>query len=80
MPRYLIAFDLLKPGQVYEDLLPALQKLGAKQVLLSLWVVDSSLKAEEIRDWVRRYVDSHDRLVVCQVTEFATYRAMNESS
>ena len=76
MPKYVISYDLMKPGQVYEHLLPALQKQGAKQLLLSTWVLNSPLSAEEIRDWLKQYVDTNDRLVVTELKGLAAYRSM----
>jgi hypothetical protein len=78
MPRYLIAYDLMKPGQVYDDLIPALQRLGAKQVLLSMWVIESSLSPSEVRDYLKPYLDTNDRLAVSLLTTWATYRTMIE--
>jgi len=78
MPKYLITYDLMKPGQVYEGLFPALQKLGARQVLLSTWVMESPLSPSEIRNLLTSCLDPHDRLVVCLLTACATYRTMIE--
>ena len=66
----------MKPGQVYEHLLPTLQKQGAKQVLLSMWGIDSPLSPAEIRDWLRPYLDVNDRLIVIELTDWAAYRTM----
>ena len=71
VPKYVISYDLMKAGQVYEHLLPALQKQGAQQLLLSTWGIDSPLSPSEIRDWLRPYLDVDDRLVVIELTEWA---------
>ena len=76
MPKYVISYDLMKPGQVYEHLLPALQEQGAKRLLLSTWGLSTPLSAAEVRDWLKRYVDVNDRLVVIKLTEWAAYRSM----
>ena len=51
-------------------------KQGAKQVVLSMWGIDSPLSPAEIRDWLRLYLDANDRLVVIELTEWAAYRTM----
>jgi hypothetical protein len=76
VPKYVISYDLMKPGQVYEHLVPALQRQGAQQLLLSTWGIDSPLSPSEIRDWLRPYLDVNDRLVVIELTEWAAYRTM----
>ena len=76
MPKYLISYDLMKSGQLYEGLLPALRRLRAKQVLHSTWAIQSSLSAAEIRDSLRPHLDVHDRLAVIHLTEWAAYRTI----
>lgn len=76
MPKYVISYDLLKPGQIYDQLMPALRKQGAKQLLLSTWGLNTPLSAVEIRDWLTQYVDVNDRLVVIELKGWAVYRAM----
>jgi hypothetical protein len=77
MPKYVITYDLMKPGQVYEWLLPALQNRGAKQLLLSTWGINSSLGSVEIVNWLKPYLDVHDRLIVTELTEQAvSYRTL----
>ena len=79
MPKYLITYDLLEPGQFYYDgLFPALQKLGARQVLLSTWLVESLLSPSEVRDYFQPYLDTNDRLAVSVLTAWATYRPISE--
>ncbi len=76
MPKYLITYDLMESGLVYEGLLAALQTRGAKQLLLSTWGINSHLSPVEIVDWIKPYLDVHDRLIVTELTECAvSYRA-----
>ena len=37
--RYLISYDLMKPGKNYDALWAALKEIGAKRVLESEWLV-----------------------------------------
>jgi acyl-CoA synthetase (NDP forming) len=61
---YWVGYDLDKPGQDYTDLINALQKLGAKRVMYSDWLVSSQMSAVQLRDYLRTFMDSNDRIVV----------------
>lgn len=65
--RYVISYDLLKPGQKYDALWKELERLKAKRVLESQWAVRrTNTNAEKLRDHFKIFIDSNDRiLVVC---------------
>jgi hypothetical protein len=67
MPLYLISYDLRKQKN-YDDLLKALRDIGAKRVLRSQWLFNSTSSAKQVGDWVLGYLDSDDGLLVCQVS------------
>ena len=63
--RYIVSYDLLAPGRDYTTLTNELTKLGAQRVLLSQWIVRrNNTNAEAIRDYLRRFIDSNDRILV----------------
>lgn len=67
MPKkYLITYDLDRPGQDYTDLLAYLRKLGATRVLESVWLLKSDLEHGALRDQIRSNgrVDTNDRILV----------------
>ncbi len=72
--QYLISYDLNQPGQDYKNLIAGLQKSGARKVLLSAWVIDTSWSATAIRDWVVKLTDKNDRVLV---TEFGQWASSN---
>ncbi len=72
--QILISYDLTQPGQDYKNLIAGLQKSGARQVLLSAWVINTSWTATAIRDWVMKLTDRNDRVLV---TEFGDWAASN---
>ena len=77
--RYLISYDLVKPGKDYKDLIDQLERLGCKRVLLSQWVVRwNSTSAAAIRDALRTYIDGNDRLLVTCIdsADWASWNAM----
>ena len=76
MSVYHIAYDLNQPGQSYATLIAALQKAGAKKVLLSGWLLRSSASAGDLRDWVMKLVDTNDRVFVTEATNWAGYNIL----
>jgi hypothetical protein len=67
MARYLISYDLLKPGKNYDPLIDALTQQGAKRVLLSQWTLNTYSSPKQIRDWARRYMDNNDRILISEI-------------
>ena len=64
MGSYLISYDLDKPGQDYTDLIDAIKKLGDHKVLFSEWLVKCNYSASQIHDYLRKFMDGNDRLLV----------------
>lgn len=73
---YLISYDLDKPGQNYEGLITRLKQHGAFRVLFSQWALQTTWTAVQLRDDLKAYIDSNDRLLVTQVADWASYRLM----
>jgi hypothetical protein len=68
MKTYLIAYDLLKPGQDYQDLYGAIKGLGTwAHPEQSLWLVNSNASTVGIRDYLLQYMDGNDKLIVFPV-------------
>ena len=65
--RYLISYDLNKPGQKHADLAKELRKKGAMPVLDSQWVLlCKNSNAETVLKHFHSFLDSNDKmLVVC---------------
>jgi len=78
MAKYLISYDLMAPGKDYQPLIAALEKMGAKKVLLSEWAISINQTAEQLRDTIRAYMDANDRIVVDELspTNWATWNAL----
>ena len=64
--RYVISYDLNKPGKDYQKLTDALKSLGAERILLSEWVTTkrTGTNAAKLRDWLWTFMDGSDRLMV----------------
>lgn len=73
--NYLICYDLDKPGQDYSDLIPALQKLGAKRIEMSVGLLSSTmLSAVQIVNHLSQFIDSNDRVLVVACQNLAAWR------
>lgn len=73
MNTYLVSYDLQTPGKAYATLHSHLKSYSAwAKPLESLWLVKSTLTAEQLRNAVQRYTDSNDKLLVVDVTSKAT--------
>jgi hypothetical protein len=79
---YFVSCDLRHPQEFgeYGYLQAALLKSRAEKVLGTVWVLRSSLKADAIRDWLVKFVDEDDRILVAEVNErnWAAWKAMAE--
>lgn len=63
MAKMLVTYDL-KKNKDYTSLIKELKLLGACSPLLSVWVLDSSYTTDQLRDHLRRYMDSDDLVLV----------------
>lgn len=63
---YLINYDL-NNAKNYDSLFEQLEKLGAKRVLKSCWILQSNLTAYAIFDIIRPILDNDDGLFVTKL-------------
>lgn len=75
--NYLITYDLRNPGRDYTNLYKEIISLsnGAwRHPLESVYLIQSSLSANEIHDSLRKYLDINDIDLVIEITpNFACY-------
>lgn len=79
--RYSISYDLNRPGQLYSRIAGELQRLGGRRLLFSQWAINwPNTTAIAVRDHLRRFIDSNDRLMVIQLDgdDWASYNAMTD--
>lgn len=76
MANYLLSYDLIRRKE-YQQLFDELKKMKATRVLLCTWyLADPELgDAEALRDHLRQFVESDDRIFVGKVTEWAAHNA-----
>jgi hypothetical protein len=76
MATYMIIYDLERRGESYEPLLSALRKLGALHVLYSKWVLRTSSTAVQLRDYLKRFIDTNDKLLVVRLSGEAAWTSL----
>ncbi|MGC4097873.1 MAG: hypothetical protein QM706_12220 [Nitrospira sp.] len=78
MVTYLISYDLEKPSQNNDELTQSLRSKGARRILYSSWSLTTSSSAEQVRSWIMQFLREKDRVVICAVSEYASYNPMVE--
>lgn len=69
MNTLLVAYDLNKTGQNYDDLIDALKSYSKWwHYLDSTWLIRTSGSAVNVRDDLKKHIDSNDELLVINVT------------
>ncbi len=66
--KYIITYDLNKPGQDYTTLINEIKKYDFIKVMESTWFVKSIKSADEISNSLKRFIDNNDRLFVSEIT------------
>lgn len=65
MASVLITYDLITPGKKYAELHEAIKTLGSWwHCVESTWIIKSDLSLVQIRDALKKHVDSNDKLLV----------------
>jgi hypothetical protein len=66
MRRYLISYDLYRPGINYSEFTAEIKRLGEdwEHPLANLWIIDTYLSATEIRAALSEYLVTGDKLYI----------------
>jgi hypothetical protein len=75
-----ISYDLIKPHKDYTPLIRAIERMGGRRNLLSVWEFQSSLSATQVRNILLSYIDEDDRLLVMEVVRWAGVRLIASPS
>ena len=76
MQKLLISYDLDKPGQDYSRLIKALEGIGAERILYSGWILRRDNTPVQIRDYLKRFIDTNDMLLVVALTGEAAWTSL----
>lgn len=74
MSSYMITYDLCKPGTDYDELIKSIKSYGTwAKINKSSWIVSTSETSVNIRNKLRAYTDSNDKLFVAKLTGAAAW-------
>jgi CRISPR/Cas system-associated endoribonuclease Cas2 len=78
MSLYLVSYDLLNHATLgqYEKLIAELERLGARRVQKSEWVWKSSNSPVEIRDHLKQFIHTSDRILITAVSDWASWNSL----
>ncbi|MBQ3557828.1 MAG: hypothetical protein IJA11_08565 [Oscillospiraceae bacterium] len=69
--KYLVSYDLNKPGKNYNDVYEAIKAASDGtwcKPLESVWIIRSALSVNAVYDLIFPHLDANDRLLVIEVT------------
>ena len=72
MAKYIINYDLRKPGRNYDDLYKALNSYSNIHPMESCWIIKSTNSTSYIRDYLKTKIDSNDKLFVSKLDDWAS--------
>lgn len=79
--KYLITYDLNKPGQDYPKLFDMIKSFGTWcHALQNTWFISSSYDSEQMRDALIEVVDSSDKIFVTKLSDWSSYNMIPESN
>lgn len=74
MNLYLINYDLHTPGKDYSALIDAIKSYGSwAKICESCWAIKANSICADIRSYLKKYIDTNDRLFVCAFSNWASY-------
>lgn len=74
MSSKIITYDLCAPGRKYDQLIDHIKTYSSwARVTESTWVIASNDSCVTIRDTLKTYIDSNDRLFVGELTGVAAW-------
>ena len=80
MNTYIINYDLIAPGKNYDRLFEAIKSYGTwAHVLKSCWLIKSSLPASEVRNYLVKYIDYNDKLLVAKSGNQGAWTGLKEN-
>lgn len=73
MAKYIVNYDLRKPGKDYEGLYKALNSYDNIHPMESCWIIKSFNSKVSIRDHLRTNIDGNDKLFVSELNGWASF-------
>jgi hypothetical protein len=76
---YLVTYDLKNPGRNYQPVHDYLKRFTYCKGLESVWLVQTTMSAEQIRDALRTVIDLNDVVFVVPIAKEALWASWNYS-
>lgn len=73
MAKYVINYDLRKPGRNYDDLYKTLNSYDNIHPMESCWIIKSFNSTSYIRDHLKTKIDTNDKLFVSELNDLALF-------
>ena len=78
MYSYIVTYDLIADKD-YSTLYEAIRSYGSyAHILESVWIVKSSASSSDIRDNLKSYMDSDDKLFVAKLTGESAWKNLSK--
>ena len=71
MVPYIITYDMIDPGQKYDDIKDIIANLSLAYIRIqkSVWLIKSYETPDSICDKLSTVIDDNDKLFVCELTD-----------
>ena len=80
MSAYIVSYDLYKTGQNYECLKMKLEAYPVHwKMQLSVWVIETSQSATQVRDGLKGCLDANDKLFVGKLSGEAAWSGYTDN-
>lgn len=81
MAKFLIAYDLTAPGRNYDDLIDHLKSYGTfSHALDSVWMIVTPLSSGEVKDEIKKHIDSNDKVLVVEIANHYAWRNLRTAT
>ena len=78
MAVYSINYDLVNPGRNYDDLIAAIKTYSVWcHPLESCWLIKTEQTSSNIYDYLSKYLDSNDKILVMKASAPATWKGLD---
>ncbi|RWZ52928.1 hypothetical protein ELQ90_03055 [Labedella phragmitis] len=79
MTKYLVSYDLSRPGQDYSKLIEHMKSYGTwAHPLKSVWVIVTTKTAVAVRNDASAYLDANDKILVVELGHPAAWRGLSD--
>ncbi|OLP00205.1 hypothetical protein BVU76_21695 [Mycolicibacterium porcinum] len=68
MAHFVVTYDLSTPGRDYNRLFTYLKRFSHAKPVESVWVIETSKSAAALRDEMKMYVDSNDKIFIIKAS------------